>query len=97
MRFMSTTRALHLASYDIRDNGRRRLALAAMKAHSTGGQKSVFECFLSAGEKKGLVEEMDMIVAPEDRFFLLKLDPRSDVRCLGVARPPEDPPFFYIG
>jgi CRISPR-associated protein Cas2 len=94
---MTTARALYIAAYDIRDNRRRRLALTAMKAHSTGGQKSVFECFLTESERKALLAEVEEIVAPEDRFFLLKLDPRSDVRCLGVAEPPDDPPFFYLG
>ena len=32
-----------------------------------------------------------------DRFFLLRLDPRSRVYTLGEAVAPADPPYFYFG
>jgi CRISPR-associated protein Cas2 len=32
-----------------------------------------------------------------DRFFLLRLDPRSRVHTLGTALEPADPSYFYFG
>jgi CRISPR-associated protein Cas2 len=69
-----------------------------VKAYSTGGQKSVHECFLSPGElaalRRDLVREMD---AMEDSILLLRLDPRMGIHVLGQARRPRDEPFFYVG
>jgi CRISPR-associated protein Cas2 len=33
----------------------------------------------------------------EDRFLLLRLDPRSRVQVLGIAVEPIDPEFYYVG
>lgn len=91
-------RNLYLAAYDIADATRLRHALHAVKGYATGGQKSVFECFLSAGERGGLVEEVrGLLDAEEDCFILLRLDPRARVIALGMAVAPDDPPFFYHG
>jgi len=91
-------RVLHLAAYDISDARRLRLALRVAKNYATGGQKSVFECFLTEGERKRLTEEMlEAIDAKEDRFLLLRLDPRSEVKTLGIAVAPADPDFYYVG
>jgi len=90
-------RNLWLAAYDVRDPKRLRLALRVLKAYSTGGQRSVFECFLTEAERTRLLAEIQQVLAPEDSFLLVMLDPRSPVRTLGIAVPPADPPFFYIG
>ncbi len=91
-------RSLYIAAYDIRDPGRLRDALRVLRGYSSGGQKSVFECFLTEWEKKALIAEvgsvMDLI---EDRFVLMRLDPRCRVRVLGIAVEPIDPEFFYVG
>lgn len=44
-------RILHLAAYDMRDDGRRRQALHAVKCFASSGQKPVFERFLSEGKR----------------------------------------------
>jgi CRISPR-associated protein Cas2 len=90
-------RDLWIAAYDVRDPRRLRLALRVLKAYSTGGQRSVFECFLTEAERKQLLAEIREVLAPEDSFLLVMLDPRAPVRTLGIAVPPADPPFFYIG
>lgn len=91
-------RSLYLAAYDISDARRLRKALAVMKQFATGGQKSVFECFLTEAEKARLIREMrEVIDAAEDRFFLIPVEMRSPVRTLGIATPPEDPPFYFAG
>ncbi|WJW76675.1 CRISPR-associated endonuclease Cas2 [Thiohalobacter sp. IOR34] len=91
-------RQLYLVAYDVSDARRLRCMLGAVKAHATGGQKSVFECYLSEVERTGLLREVgDILDLEEDRFFLIRLDPRSRVRTLGRAVPVADPDFFYVG
>jgi CRISPR-associated protein Cas2 len=95
---MPIRRPLHVVAYDIADPGRLARVHDAVKAFSTGGQKSVHECFLSEGElaalRGELVREMD---AAEDSILVLRLDPRMGVHVLGRARRPRDEPFFYVG
>ena len=91
-------RQLYIAAYDIADNKRLRKALYSVRAYASGGQKSVFECFLTASEKRSLLTEIGLIIDPdEDRFLLLKLDSRCRVRTLGKAVPPQDGSFYYVG
>lgn len=93
-----TQRLLYLAAYDVSDPGRLVDALHVLRAYATGGQKSVFECFLTTGERRALVAEVSEVLdLAEDRFFLVRLDPRSKVRTLGVGVKPADPAYLYIG
>lgn len=93
-----TERVLHLAAYDVADPRRLRASLHLVKAYATGGQKSVYEIFLSPAEKGHLLHDMAMVLdSGEDSFLLLRLDPRSRVHTLGIAPPPVDPPYFYFG
>jgi len=91
-------RKLYLAAYDVSSPRRLRSMLKAVREYSTGGQKSAYECFLTEAERvallKSVAELMDRV---EDRFFLLRLDPRSKVGTLGIAVRPIDPRYFYIG
>ena len=89
-------RTLYLAAYDIRDATRLRKALHVLKGYSTGGQKSVFECFLTEGERRRLLEEIGRVIAEEDSFLMVRLDPRMRILTLGVGVAPVDPPFFYV-
>ncbi len=90
-------RHLHIAAYDVRDPRRLRLAMQAAKKYATGGQKSVYECFLSDAERTALIREMrELLDADLDRFFLLRLDRRGAARVMGIARQPTDPDFFYF-
>lgn len=91
-------RDFYLAAYDVSDAGRLRAALALVRGYATGGQKSVHEIFLAAGERDRLLHDMSLILdEAEDRFFLLRLDPRARCYALGVATPAVDPPYFYLG
>lgn len=91
-------RRLYLAAYDVADPRRLARALARAKRHACGGQKSVFECWLTPAEMAAFVDAMRRLLrAGEDRFFLLRLDPRSRPRTLGLAVPPADLDFFYQG
>lgn len=91
-------RPLYIAAYDISDPRRLVRCLRVLRNYATGGQKSVFECYLSAAERQALLVEMGKAMnVGEDRFFLVRLDPRSRVQALGIAVPPFDLPFFYVG
>ena len=74
-------------------------AFAALaRRYATGGQKSVHELFLTPFERDTLVGDMRALLdLATDRFFLLRLDPRSRVFTLGKAVPPADPDHFYLG
>ncbi len=41
-------RTLYLVAYDVRRPSRLRKALRVLKDYASGGQKSAFECYLSA-------------------------------------------------
>jgi CRISPR-associated protein Cas2 len=91
------TRSLYLAAYDVADRSRLRAALDFVKGYSTGGQKSVHECFLTAGERARLWCDMSATLEEdEDSFLLLRLDPRARVRTLGKAIEPMDAPYFHV-
>ncbi len=91
-------RQLYIAAYDIANSKRLRQALFVVRSYASGGQKSVYECFLTDAEKHHLLESMKSIIDPdEDRFLLLQLDARCRVRTLGKAVPPQDGAFYYVG
>jgi CRISPR-associated protein Cas2 len=91
-------RTLYIAAYDVSEPARLRAALHVLKGYSSGGQKSVFECFLTDSEKACLLTEIRSVIdLTEDRFMLVRLDPRMKVRVLGIAVEPVDPEFFYVG
>jgi CRISPR-associated protein Cas2 len=90
--------ALFLVLYDISCPRRLARALHAVREYATGGQKSVHECFLDAAELHALRQALRAIVEPaEDSLLFICLDPRMKPRSLGIARPPADPAFFYVG
>lgn len=91
-------RDFFIAAYDIADRRRRAAALHAVRAYATGGQKSVHEVFLSPAERSELLHTMALILdETDDRFLLMRLDPRARSYSLGVATPPHDGSFFYVG
>lgn len=91
-------RTLHVVAYDVRDPRRLRRVLQVVKAFSTGGQKSVHECWLDAGERDLLRRQLLAEIDPAaDSVLLVRPEPHAPVRCLGIATPPRDAAFFYVG
>ncbi len=91
-------RDLYLAAYDVADPKRLRASLELVKGYATGGQKSVYEIFLTPAERADLLLGMAQVLnEAEDSFLLLRLDPRSRVYTLGIGTEPTDPPYFYFG
>ncbi len=91
-------RALYLIAYDITDDRRLNRVRTFLKGYSTGGQKSVYECFLSDGELRSVKSVLSrLIMVSEDRVHILRMDGRSRTHVLGIAVQPKDPSYFYIG
>ena len=91
-------RDIFLAAYDVAHPRRLAAALQLVRGYATGGQKSVHECFLTAGERNTLMHGMSVLLEEDsDRFMLLRLDPRARIHTLGRATPPADPDYFYLG
>jgi len=91
-------RDFYLAAYDVSAPRRLAAALDLVRGYATGGQKSVHEIFLSAGERHQLLHDVALILEEaEDRFLLLRLDPRARCHALGTGSAPSDPSYFYIG
>lgn len=93
-----TQRQLYLAAYDITSNQRLYKALHVLRGYASGGQKSVFECYLTVTEKSCLLRNIsDVINLEEDRFILLSLVGVKQIHILGKAVLPQDGLFYYVG
>ncbi len=91
-------RTLYLVAYDVTDQGRLSRVRHFLKGYSTGGQKSVFECFLTESELRAVAGELKSIIdEEEDRIHIFTMDGRSKTHTLGMGVQPADPEFFYIG
>jgi len=91
-------RTLYLIAYDI--TGERRLSRVRnfLKGYSTGGQKSVYECFLSDGELRYVKKKLERLIwEAADRVHIFTMDGRSRTHTLGIGVQPNDPEYFYIG
>ena len=58
-------RQLFLAAYDVRDDGRLRRALHVLRDYTCGGQKSVFECYLTPNERKKLLSRVLSVICED--------------------------------
>lgn len=91
-------RTLYIIAYDITSDKRLNRVRYFLKGYSTGGQKSVYECFLSDGELKYVTSKLRrLILDAEDRVHIFQMDGRSKPHVLGIALQPKDPEYFYIG
>lgn len=91
-------RTLYLIAYDITENRRLSRVRTFLKGYSTGGQKSVYECFLTDGELRYVKKKIERIILPEeDRVHIFTMDGRSRTHTLGIALQPKDPEYFYVG
>ncbi len=91
-------RSLYIAAYDISSPSRLRRVHHQVKGFATGGQKSVFECFLTPAERKQLIfQACTRMDEKEDRFALLRVEERICPFLYGIALPAQDPEFYYVG
>lgn len=77
-------RTLHLIAYDVCDPKRLHRVCRYLTGYKVGGQKSVFEVWVTPGELRQIERQLEMLMKPEeDRLHILALDPRMKPRCLG--------------
>jgi len=80
-------RDLYLIAYDICDPGRLRRVFRYLAGYKVGGQKSVFEVWITPAELRTIRAELNELMdAQADRLHILSLDPRMKPRCYGNAR-----------
>lgn len=88
----------YLASYDIKNPRRLRRAFKVLLDYALERQKSVFECHLSQQHLENLLQRIQQEIDPEqDRFALVRLDPRSSKRQLGKAAQQGHQGIYYLG
>ena len=93
-----SNRALFIAAYDVAESKRRYRVHQVVKDYATGGQKSVFECFLTPLEHRDLHAKIrPLIDENEDRFALIRIEERTQPILHGIATPAVDPDFYYVG
>lgn len=91
-------RHLFLIGYDISCPKRLRQALKVVKGHAIGGQKSLYECWMSSGEFQQAMQQLRLLIEPkQDRVIFIRMDPRATMHMRGVAVAPADGEFFYQG
>lgn len=92
------SRKLYVIAYDITDEKRITQMRCFLSGYSVGGQKSVYECYLTEGELETVIGKIREIIVPLlDRVHIFLMDGRSKPHLLGKAVPPQDPQFFYVG
>ncbi len=83
---MDTHRSLYLVAYDVCQPRRLRKVCRYLGSYKVGGQKSVFEVWVTPAELRGIRVELERLMdLGEDRLHILSLDPRMTPRCLGRA------------
>lgn len=89
-------RNLYLAAYDIREAKRLQHMRHIVQDFASGGQKSVFECWLSQTEKQQLLQRSQQVMLAEDAFLLVQISVKDTLYCLGAACPLADENFLYV-
>lgn len=94
---LNTARTLYLVCYDIAHPKRLAQVHKFLKGYKVGGQKSFFECWLTAGElkdvRRGLAERMH---TQDDRAHIFQLDPRQHINILGTAQTVNSGTFMIL-
>jgi CRISPR-associated protein Cas2 len=79
-------RTLYLVAYDIACHRRWYRVHKYLLGYKVAGQKSFFECWVTAAELRDVMREVSgLIDGAEDRAHIFQLDERMAVRCYGVA------------
>lgn len=91
------SRQLFLVAYDIRNSRRLYRIHRILKDYASGGQRSAFECYLSAAERKELLERAGVeINSNEDTFLIIRITSPQTVKTLGKAVKPADEFYTYL-
>ena len=90
-------RTLYLVCYDVSDAKRWRRVHQYLIGYKVGGQKSFFECWLTAAELREVRLTLAELIDPaEDRVHIFQLDPRMRRDLLGRATAPVTDVFLIV-
>jgi CRISPR-associated protein Cas2 len=93
---LSGMRTLYLVAYDVSHPRRLHKVCRYLTGFKVGGQKSVFEIWVTPAELARIRDELDRLMdAEEDRLHIFALDPRMTPLCLGNGKN-FDPTYFSI-
>lgn len=90
-------RTLYLVCYDVCEAKRLRRVCKYLTGYKVGGQKSFFECWLTAAELREVRETLaGLLDLMEDRAHIFQLDPRMQRDRLGRATAPMTDVFLIV-
>lgn len=90
-------RTLYLVCYDISDPRSLCRVHKKVQAFAIGGQKSFYECWLTASELQTLrTDLLDLMDPQTDRVHLFQLDPRLKPHFFGSAKRQSCQPFLIV-
>lgn len=90
-------RTLFLVCYDISCPKRLYRVHRFLLGYKVGGQKSFFECWLTAAELRDVRRTLEELMNPtEDRAHIFQLDPRMQNQGLGLAKQPATAVFLIV-
>jgi CRISPR-associated protein Cas2 len=91
------SRTLFLVCYDISQPARLQKVHKKVLAYAVGGQKSVYECWLTPAERRDLHNELTALIEPEeDRVHFFQMDPRIEPLFYGRAKRQPMQPFMIV-
>lgn len=94
---MISNRLLILVAYDIGNASVLRSVKRLLTSFAVSGQKSFYECWVTAGELQHLIESIsERIDETRDRIHLFELDESHFSVFLGEARRQSIEPFLII-
>ena len=90
-------RTLYLVCYDICEPKRLQRVHRYLIGYKVGGQKSFFECWLTAAELRQVRYTLsELLDLTEDRAHIFQLDPRMTRDMLGRAKQPVTDVFLIV-
>jgi CRISPR-associated protein Cas2 len=88
-----------VVAYDVVDDRRRSRVADALLDHGVRVQYSVFECVLTAGERRLLARRLQSLIEPAEdavSLYVLCRRCRPHVKRLGREPPPSDPQYVIL-
>ena len=93
----NASRTLFLVCYDVSCPKRLNRVRKYLTGYKIGGQKSVFECWLTPGDLIEVRVTLSGLLDPAtDRAHIFQLDPRMSRDFLGVAKQPVTDVFMIV-
>ncbi len=90
-------RKIYLVCYFVCDPRRLRRVHKYLLGYKVGGQKSFYECWLTAAELRDVQQTLAKLLdVEEDRAHIFQLDPRMQRNLLGLASEPVTDCFLIV-